>query len=78
VFKDGWEYNLILAVLAVLVAVTGPGRWSLDHALDLTDDLNGGTGLLISLVGLVASIALLAFFWKPVAPTPSEQEPASQ
>lgn len=65
VFKDGWEYNLVLAVLAVLVAVTGPGRWSLDHAFDLVDDLNGGTGLLISLVGLVASIGLLAFFWKP-------------
>ena len=35
VFKDGWEYNAVLAVLAVLVATTGPGRWSLDHAFDL-------------------------------------------
>jgi putative oxidoreductase len=67
VFKDGWEYNLVLAVLAVLVAVTGPGRWSLDNALDIADDLDGTTGLLISLVGLLASIALLAVFWKPPA-----------
>ena len=77
VFKDGWEYNLVLAVLAVLVAVTGPGRWSLDHALDIADDLSGGTGLLVSLAGLVAAIALLAFFWKPPAPEPAEAEPAS-
>ena len=73
VFKDGWEYNLILALLAVLIATIGPGRWSLDHALDLTDDLSGTTGLLISLIGLVAAIALLAVFWKE----PVKEEPAA-
>lgn len=72
VFKDGWEYNAVLAVLAVLVATTGPGRWSLDHALDLTDDLSGTTGLLLALSGLVASIALMAVFWRPPAPAPDE------
>jgi putative oxidoreductase len=72
VFKDGWEYNLVLAVLAVLVAVTGPGEWSLDHALDITEDLDGGRGLLISLVGLVAAIALMVVFWKPPAEAPAE------
>ena len=46
IFKDGWEYNAMLAVLAVLVATIGPGAWSLDHALDLDDDLSGTTGLL--------------------------------
>jgi putative oxidoreductase len=66
IFKDGWEYNLILGLLAVLLATIGPGRWSLDYALDLTDDLSGGTGLLLSLVGFVAAVVLLAFFWKPV------------
>ena len=72
VFKDGWEYNAVLAVLAVLVATTGPGRWSLDHALDLTDDLSGTTGLLLALSGLVASIALMAVFWRPPAPEPEQ------
>ena len=67
VFKDGWEYNFVLAVVAVCIATIGPGEWSLDHALDIADDLDGTTGLLISLVGLVASIALLAVFWKPPA-----------
>ena len=67
IFKDGWEYNLVLGLLYLLVAVTGPGEWSLDHALDLIDDLSGQTGLFISLVGLVASIALMLVFWRPPA-----------
>jgi putative oxidoreductase len=74
IFKDGWEYNAVLAVLAVLVATTGPGVLSLDHALDIADDLSGRTGLLISLVGLVASIALMAVCWRPPAPA----EPAAE
>jgi putative oxidoreductase len=65
VFKDGWEYNAILALLAVLIATTGAGRWSLDNALGWLDDLSGTTGLLLSLLGLVASIALMAVYWRP-------------
>ena len=73
IFKDGWEYNAILAALAILIATVGPGRWSLDNALDLTEDLSGTTGLLLSLVGLVAAIGLLLVFWKP----PPKEEPAA-
>ena len=65
VFKDGWEYNLVLAILFVLVAVMGPGRWSIDHALGIDTDLDGGVGLAISAVGLVAAIGLLLVFWRP-------------
>ena len=71
IFKDGWEYNLVLGLLYVLVAVTGPGEWSLDDALDLTDDLNGTTGLLIALIGLAASIALMIVFWRPPVKEPA-------
>ena len=74
IFKDGWEYNAVLAVLAVLVATTGPGILSLDHALGIDDDLSGRTGLLISLVGLVASVGLMLIFWRPPAPA----EPATE
>ena len=73
IFKDGWEYNLVLGILYVLVAVTGPGEWSLDHAFDIDTDLDGTTGLWISLVGLAASIVLLLVFWKP----PKAEEPAA-
>lgn len=79
IFKDGWEYNAVLAVLAVLVATTGPGVISLDHALDLTDDLSGRTGLLIALSGLGAAIALLAVCWRPpAAEGQAAEEPAAQ
>ena len=74
IFKDGWEYNLVLGLLYVLVAVTGPGEWSLDDAFGISDDLDGTTGLLISLVGLAASIGLMLVFWRP--PVKAE-EPAA-
>jgi putative oxidoreductase len=33
--NQGYEYNLVLIVLAVAVAITGPGRVSLDHLAGL-------------------------------------------
>ncbi|MGH9136977.1 MAG: DoxX family protein [Acidimicrobiales bacterium] len=72
VFKDGWEYNLVLAALAVSVATLGPGEWSFDNALGIDDNLDGYTGLAIAVgAGLVSSIGLLAVFWRP-APAPED------
>lgn len=34
--NDGYEYPLVLVVVSAVLAVTGPGRWSADHALGLT------------------------------------------
>jgi putative oxidoreductase len=67
VFKDGWEYNLVLASLFALVATSGPGRWSIDNALGIDGDLDGLVGLGISAAGLVAAAALLLVFWRPTA-----------
>ncbi|MGP3690652.1 DoxX family protein [Streptomyces sp. IBSNAI002] len=33
---DGYEYPLFLVVVAAVLALTGPGQWSVDHALGLT------------------------------------------
>ena len=33
IVKEGWEYNLILATAAVVVATLGPGRYSLDYQI---------------------------------------------
>ncbi|TDT94148.1 putative oxidoreductase [Streptomyces sp. 846.5] len=34
--NDGYEYPLVLVVVCAALALTGPGRWSLDHALGVT------------------------------------------
>ena len=55
---------MLVAVVAVALAVLGPGRWSLDHALGL--DLAGlGWGLIALVGGLVAAGGLLATSYRP-------------
>ncbi|MEV6024870.1 DoxX family protein [Streptomyces sp. NPDC052036] len=34
--NDGYEYPLVLVVVSAALALTGPGQWSLDHALGIT------------------------------------------
>jgi putative oxidoreductase len=34
--NDGYEYPLVLVVVSAALALTGPGRWSVDHALAVT------------------------------------------
>lgn len=70
---NGWEYNLILGVVAVGVATTGPGAWSIDNAIGLE---LGGWGLLISAGGgLAGGAGMLATCYRPApraeAPAPS-------
>ena len=66
VFRDGYEYVLMIAVVATAIALTGPGRASLDHAIGLDAHLGGGTGLAIALIGgLGGTAALLAATWRP-------------
>jgi putative oxidoreductase len=72
IVKEGWEYNLILAVTAVTIATIGAGKFSLDYALFHTtgfyDYLHGWWGLLISVVlGLGGAIGQLVIFWRPPA-----------
>ncbi|MCW2620618.1 MAG: hypothetical protein JWL64_220 [Frankiales bacterium] len=78
IFKDGYEYVLVVAVAALTLATVGPGALSLDYAfgiVDYTDSsslgLAGMTGFLIALVGgLGGAIGLLVTGWKPVPKTP--------
>ena len=51
IVKEGWEYNLVLAMAAVAVATLGAGKLSLDYALfrnsGFYDLLHGWCGLVI-------------------------------
>jgi putative oxidoreductase len=70
IIKEGWEYTFLIAVVALLVATIGPLKYSLDHALDIDDDLSGTFGFWLSLLlGLGASHAMLLVFYRPPSKT---------
>ncbi|MDF3338527.1 DoxX family protein [Mycolicibacterium septicum] len=74
IVKEGWEYNLVLAVAAVAIAATGAGRYSLDHLLfsncSFYHLLHGWYGLAIAvLLGLAGGIGQLVIFFRPPAKT---------
>jgi putative oxidoreductase len=71
IFKDGWEYCLVLATIGVVLATIGAGEWSLDNALGI--DLNGPAGFAIALGGgLGLAAGVLATSYRPPAPEPVE------
>ncbi|OFJ51978.1 DoxX family protein [Mycolicibacterium grossiae] len=72
IVKEGWEYNLVLAVTAVAIAGVGAGRYSLDYLLlrdtALWDWVHGWGGLAVAIVlGLAGGIGQLAIFFRPPA-----------
>ncbi|RSN63942.1 MULTISPECIES: DoxX family protein [Actinomadura] len=71
VFKDGYEYVLVLAVVCVALAALGPGTVSVDAAADIEVTGWAGGGIALG-VGVAATAGLLAAFWRP------EREPAAQ
>jgi putative oxidoreductase len=67
---EGWEYVMTLTVCGAVVAILGPGEWSIDHRVDALADLAGASGLWIALVaGLGGAAGLLATFWRPAKPS---------
>jgi len=68
IVAGGWEYNFILGAMAVAVAVSGPGRYSVDNSLDIVDNLDGWSGLIIAVgLGLGSAIGQLVIFFHPPA-----------
>lgn len=68
IVKEGWEYNLILAVSAVVVAMLGAGRYSLDYVVFGGNWLDGWAGLGLSAgLGLAGAIGQLVIFYRPPA-----------
>ncbi|MFG3615706.1 DoxX family protein [Nocardia sp. NPDC047654] len=68
VFKEGYEYVLVLAVVALALGLLGPGWLSLDHAagVEVTGWAGGGIALGVA---VPATAGLLTAFYRP-APAP--------
>ena len=66
--KEGWEYVGLIAAMAWVAAIVGPGEYSIDHGLGIAGDLDGWTGLWIALiVGVGSGVAQLMLFYRPSA-----------
>jgi len=66
IVNDGWEYTFIVAIVAVFLAVLGPGDYSIDDGIGLTDSVNGWVGLAIAVgVGLLGGIGQIIVFFRP-------------
>jgi putative oxidoreductase len=71
--NGGYEYNLVLWTVAVAVAATGPGRFSIDHAVGWDGTLSGvwwGVGVLVASIGG----GLLVLSTRQVPPEPEATE----
>ena len=62
---EGWEYAFVLTAAAWALALLGPGEWSLDHALEIAGDLDGGVGAAIVAGGIAAAVGQLTLFFRP-------------
>lgn len=64
VFKEGYEYVLLIAVVAAALAALGPGTASVDHLIgtELTGWAGGGVAVLL---GALGTAILLGLTWRP-------------
>ncbi len=62
---EGWEYVFTLSFAALALAIAGPGELSLDDALEIANDLDGWTGLVIAVGGGLVAFGQILTFWRP-------------
>jgi putative oxidoreductase len=64
VFRDGYEYVLMIGVVCAVIGLLGPGAASVDRVLGI--DVWGSTGLaLVVGLGVLGASTLLALTWRP-------------
>jgi putative oxidoreductase len=61
---EGWEYVATLSLIAITLAVLGPGRYSVDEALGIAGNLDGWVGLAIIGAGILLAVGQLGVFWR--------------
>lgn len=66
-FRNGWEYVMVLGVLAWGIAALGPGAYSLDEVLGIADDLTRDWrgALIAAVLGVGSGVLTLAVFHRP-------------
>jgi putative oxidoreductase len=64
VFRDGYEYVLVISVVSLALATLGPGRASVDSAAGITITGWAGGGIALG-VAVVATAGMLATFYRP-------------
>lgn len=69
---EGYEYVATLAIVALTIAIVGPGQMSIDHAMGLAGHLDGWVGAAIAISGVAAAAVQLAISWRP--PDPAEHQ----
>jgi putative oxidoreductase len=66
VFKDGYEYVLMIGVVCAVIGLLGPGTASVDRLLGIDTALAGVVGLALTVgLGVVGAAVLLAVTWRP-------------
>jgi len=71
----GYEFNLTLAVVALALAFTGPGRYSLDNAIDISPS-GPEWGLAAIAASVVGAASVLMLRSPSAAPTEESAEEA--
>jgi putative oxidoreductase len=67
---QGWEYCAAIIMAAVVIALLGPGSWSVDSVLNL--NYSNWASLIIAIaLGIGSAITQLAAFWRPIKNTTS-------
>jgi putative oxidoreductase len=81
VFKEGYEYVLLIAVVCLVLGALGPGHFSVDYAAGTQVSGWAGAGIALG-VGVAGVAGLLATFYRPSANQPAATtepaEPASK
>lgn len=66
VFKEGYEYVLMIGVVCAVIGLLGPGSASVDRLLGIDAALDGAVGVALTVgLGVVGAAVLLAATWRP-------------
>jgi putative oxidoreductase len=70
---EGWEYVATLTLMGLVVAILGPGDWSIDGHVSALQHLLGWPGFAIAVgAGGLGAAGLLGVYWRPEKPAAAD------